>query len=181
MASVAHDGGPDPSVESNRAAFRGRFESAPRRDRSRLISLLIIVALVAVVASTVTQAWFIFVVVPQQIRNSEPVVIDQATLLSDGPYVGCFDFLSDPGMVAHQGQGFVLAWNVAAPVNASPSCTVRSIDRVIAPEGSSIYVSGSNLPVTVLTGQVGVVQVNFAPLSYAFWGSVTVVVTETNP
>jgi hypothetical protein len=171
---------PQPSATPRRRPFWGRFRRVPSGNRSRLFSILAVAALIVIVASTVTQAWFVFVVLPQQIRSSEPVVIDQANLLSNGPYVGCFVLLSGEGGVAHQGEDFALSWNVVAPSNASPSCTVQSIDWVIGP-GNGPNVSGSNLPVTVLAGHVGVVQVFFAPLNYPFWGSVTVVVTETNP
>jgi hypothetical protein len=164
-----------------RASLWGRFRTVPARDRSRLFSVLIIAGVAVVLASTLAQAWFVFEVVPQQIRNSEPVVIDPGNLLSNGPYVGCFDLLSGAGAVAHQGQGLALSWNIVAPSNASPSCTVRSIDSVLSPENAPLNVTGSNLPVTILAGRVGVVQVDVAPLNYPFWGSLTVVVTETNP
>jgi hypothetical protein len=176
-ASAPPDGGPGASVASRRSSLWGRLRSVPGGDRSRLFSVLVILALVLVVASTATQAWFVFVVVPQQIRNSEPVVIDPANLLSNGPYVGCFVLLSGAGAVAHQGQTLEVSWNIVAPANASPSCTVQSVDWALG----SLNVVGSNLPVTVPAGQVGIVQVFFAPMNYPFWGSVTVVVTETNP
>lgn len=149
---------------------------------SRLFSIFMVVSLVLVVLSTATQAWVVFVVVPQQIRDSEPVVIDQAYLLSNGPSVGCFSFLSGTGAVVHQGESFVLSWNVMAPSNALTSCTVRSVDWLVAPTNAfAVIANGTNLPVTVLAGQVGVVQIGFAPLNFPFWGSLTVVVTETSP
>ena len=45
--------------------------------------------------------------------------------------MGCFSFLTEAGTVAHQGQGFVLSWNIIAPLNVSGTCTVQSIDRVV--------------------------------------------------
>jgi hypothetical protein len=137
----------------------------PSPKRPGLISALVVAAIVLVVASTLTQAWFVFVVIPQQVRSAEPVIIDQAALVSDGPYVGCFDYLDSPGaLVVHQGVSFVLSWTISAPSNASPSCTIRSIDAILGPAN----VTGSNLPVTVLAGAVGSVQVQFAPLNYPY-------------
>jgi hypothetical protein len=177
-ASVPPAEGPGPPAGRSRSAFWGRSRTAPERDRSRLFSVLVVAALIAVVASTLVQAWVVFVVVPQQIRNSEPVVIDQAVLLSDGPYVGCFDLVSAPGaLVIHHGESFVLSWTIAAPANVSPSCTVQSIDANLGPA----EVTGSNLPLTILAGEVGYVQVEFAPLNFPYWGGVTVAVTETHP
>lgn len=163
---------------SPEASSRLRFG----KGRPRPIAVLVYVVMAVVVASTATQAWFAFVVVPQQIRNSEPVVINQACLLSDGPFVGCFSFLTGAGTVAHQGQGFVLSWNIIAPLNVSGTCTVQSIDRVVTSSDAIQVVNAStNLPVTVLPGQMGVIQVGFAPVNFPFWGTGTVVVTETNP
>jgi hypothetical protein len=159
------------------------IESTPPAGRSpgkrpRFLTVLVIVALVLVVASTVTQAWFIYEVLPEQIRGPEPIIIDQATLSSDGPYEGCFEFLYAPGaLVVHQGESFVLSWTIAAPVNASPSCTVQSIDAVLGPA----KVTSSNLPVTILAGQTGYVEVQFAPLNYPYWGGESLRVIETNP
>jgi len=143
-----------------------------------MIPFLVAFALVLVVASTVSQAWFIYEVLPQQIRDSEPVIIDQAVLVPQGPYEGCFLGLTAPGaLVVHQGEGFVLSWTIPAPANATPSCTVQSIDWTAGPAN----VTGSNLPVTILAGEIGYVQVEFGPLNYPYWGGEAVDVIETNP
>jgi hypothetical protein len=70
--------------------------SGSRRDRGRLLTVLVVLALAILVASVVTQVLIVFVLVPQQIRASEPVVIEQAALLDDGP-IACFTLLTDPG------------------------------------------------------------------------------------
>ncbi|MGC2789897.1 MAG: hypothetical protein WA547_07575 [Thermoplasmata archaeon] len=151
---------------------------SPTGKSHRFLTGLVIVALVSVVASTASQAWFTYEVLPQQIHDSEPVIIDQAVLVSDGPFVGCFFGLTAPGaLVVHQGESFVLSWTITAPTNATPSCTVQSIDANFGPAN----VTGSNLPVTILAGQVGYVEVQFAPLNYPYWGGETIRVIETNP
>jgi hypothetical protein len=125
----------------------------------------------------VMQAWFVFAVIPQEVRSGEPVIIDQAILASDGRYVGCFEFLSVPGgLGVHQDESFWLSWTVSAPANASPSCTVHSISAVLGPAN----VIGSNLPVTIYAGGIGAINVAFAPLNYPYWGGETVRVVETN-
>ncbi len=127
-------------------------------------------------------AWLVLVVVPQDIRSSQPVVINEAVLLSEGPYVGCFADLAGVGTVAHQDEAFLLSWYVVAPPNATPSCSLRSIVAVFGPgESVQANVTGSNLPVTIPTGQTRLVQVDFAPIDAPVWGSITVGVTETNP
>ena len=71
----------------------------------------------------------------------------------------------------------MLSWTIQAPANASPSCTVQSIDAILGPA----RVTGSDLPAAILAGEIGYVQVEFAPLNYPYWGGVTLEVTETNP
>lgn len=146
--------------------------------RPRLTSVPVVVAIVSVIVLAAVQTWFVFVVIPQQIRNAQPVIIDQALLLSDGPYVGCFDSLSEPGaIVVHQGQDIVLSWFATASSNVTPSCTIQSINGYLGP-GTVI---GSDLPVTLLTHQGGQIWVELAPLNYPYWGGVAIKVIETNP
>jgi hypothetical protein len=170
--------GPNPALEhQNRASFPSGNSRPPSRDRSRLFTLLVVVAVALLVASVVTQVVLIFVVIPQQIRSSEPVVIDQAGLLSEGPYEGCFQFLSYSGGVFHQGEGFSLAWNIVAPANITGSCTIQSIQAVLGP----VRVTGSNLPVTIQAGQTEGVLVSFAPINEPYWGGMTIGVEVTTP
>jgi hypothetical protein len=128
------------------------------------------------IVSLATQVWIVEVELPLQIHDSQPVVIDQAGLLDDGPYVGCFDFLTSTGGVFHQGEVFGLSWNVACPTNVS-SATIQSIDGVLGP----VQVVGSNLPVTIQPGQTQNVEVTFAPLSEPYWGGVTIMVVVNAP
>jgi len=154
---------------------RGPGSTRPR-DRARLVTLLLVVTIAMLAASLATQLWFVYVELPQQIRNSQPVVIDQAGLFDDGPYLGCFDFLTSPGAVFHQGDSFALSWNVACPSNVS-SATIQSIDGVHGP----VQVVGSNLPVTIQPGQTEGVLVSFAPLSAPYWGGITISVAVNSP
>jgi hypothetical protein len=167
-----------PAIEpQTTASFPSGKDQPPRRGRSRLSTALIVVAIALLVASVVTQALLIFVVIPQQIRDSEPVVIDQAALFNEGPYVGCFQFLSYSGGVFHQGESFSLAWNIVAPTNISGSCTIQSIDEVLGP----VHVTGSDLPVTIRAGQTEGVLVSFAPIDEPYWGGITIGVMVTTP
>ena len=146
--------------------------------RPRLYSILVVAAIISVVVLAAIQAWFVFVTIPQDIRNAQPVIIDQALLISDGPYDGCFASLNAPvPLVIHQGDSFGFSWFVEAPSNLSPSCTIQSIDGVFGP----VTVTWTDLPVTILPHQGSSVSVEFAPLNHPYWGGVTLKVIETNP
>ncbi len=164
------------SISLTMAADAAAPGSIPPRDRIRLVTLLLVVVTALVVATLATQVWLVEVELPQQIHDSQPVVVNQAALLDDGPYLGCFDFLASYGGAFHQGSSFVLSWNVACPTNATTT-TIQSIDGVYGP----VQVSGSNLPVTIQPGQTKGVEVSFAPVNEPYWGGVTVSVVVNSP
>jgi hypothetical protein len=141
----------------------------------RLFSILVLVAIVLVVASLVAQAWFVFEVLPQDIRNAQPIIITAPLLVSDGPYVGCFASVTAPALVVHQGESFVVTWSFQAPSNAS--CTIQSIDGDFSP----FNITGSNLPLAVGVGQFGYIQVYFAPFNSPYWGGLALKVIESYP
>jgi hypothetical protein len=149
----------------------------PQSHPTRALTVLLVVAVAILAASVVTQVLVVFVLIPQQIQASEPIVIDESALLNDGPNIVCFTDLSSWGGVFHQGQPFSLVWNVAAPANLTGSCTIQSIDAVHGP----VRVTSSNLPVTIRPGDGGGIQVFFAPLNSPYWGGVSLSVVVTDP
>jgi hypothetical protein len=149
-----------------------------RRPKGRRRSLLILgMASALALGFVLGQLLLVFVVVPQQIRSAEPVVIDQSDLLSDGPYVGCFSFLSSYGGIFHQGEPFSLSWTIQVPSTLNGSCTLQRIDRTYGP----LLILDSNLPLTILPGAIGVLTFSIAPINQPYWGGVMIGVVVTNP